>query len=449
MFTAAAFLLFAVTFAALALARHPIYGLYFYFSTFFAHPPSRWWGQMLPDLRWSLSSALIVAIAVLLHRNRLKAKPIWTSSTPAAVLIAYATWMWMQTPWALARETHIDGSIQYVKYLLAFWFIYRAVDTKEHLRDLMFMIALGCGILGLLAYFTDRTGDRLEGVGGPGINDANTLGMYLAVGAVVCGGLILTQRGWRQYLTFGAMAFTLNAFVLANSRGALIALVAGTLVLTALKARAHRLLFWSLAVLAVPAAVSIVDETFIERMFTIQDSVAQSEEMDGSSRARVELKKAQIRMFLDHPLGAGHRGTAALSPNYLAREFLTLSTPDESSAARSSHNTFLSSLVEQGVLGATLFLMMFGWLAVTMVRIKRWQKASVDPQLITYGATLCGGLTVVLVAGLATDYLMAEVQFWLLAGLVSVIRFAKEPQAAVQVVAPKPSIQHLRRAQQE
>lgn len=37
-----------------ALVRHPVYGLVTYVLMLYLHPPSRWWGEALPDLRWSL-----------------------------------------------------------------------------------------------------------------------------------------------------------------------------------------------------------------------------------------------------------------------------------------------------------------------------------------------------------------------------------------------------------
>ena len=48
------------------------------------------------------------------------------------------------------------------------------------------------------------------------------------------------------------------------------------------------------------------------------------------------------------------------------------------------------------------------------------------PSLPRSGRLLCGALVVVLVAGIATDYLTEEVQFWLFAGLIAV--FWPEPQ---------------------
>src|SRR5262245_28767941 len=49
----------------LAFVRHPIFGLGAYLLAFFNHPPDRWWGQSLPDLRWSLLAAAVTLVAAL------------------------------------------------------------------------------------------------------------------------------------------------------------------------------------------------------------------------------------------------------------------------------------------------------------------------------------------------------------------------------------------------
>lgn len=424
MIALALFVALSIACTVLALTRHPIFGLYFYLATIYVHPPSRWWGQTLPDLRWALLAAAITGVGVILHKRREVERPLWLANPPAFILSSYATWMWIQCLWAADLTTHLEGCVQYVKYLLAFWLIVCAVDSKEHLRNFLFAHAIGCGLLGVYARMTERIGDRLDGVGGPGIDDANTLGMYLATGAIVCGGIILAQNGWRRYLAFVVMALILNGFVLANSRGALLGLVSGALLFALLKARAHRRVFWTLAILAIPASAVVVDQAFVDRMFSIRSAIEQSVEMDGSARSRVELKKAQVQMFLDYPMGAGFRGTATLSPRYLDRQWLAVDHSGDSQDARSSHNTFLSTLVEQGLPGAIMFLVLLVWLGMTSLRVGGWDKRKVDPELTTLAAALCGALVVVYVAGIATDYLMAEVQFWLFASLVVAIRLA-------------------------
>src|SRR5687767_13695590 len=63
--TALAFL--AIFFGGLVLAFYrPLFGLGVYVWTFYANPASAWWGQDLPDLRWSMSAAVVTLIAYLL-----------------------------------------------------------------------------------------------------------------------------------------------------------------------------------------------------------------------------------------------------------------------------------------------------------------------------------------------------------------------------------------------
>ncbi len=423
MYYAVAFVVFSLVCTVLAFKRHPIFGFYFYLTTTFVYPTGRWWGYMLPDLRWAFLSAFITGVAIIFHQGKLHSKPIWLANPPAVVMVLYSGWMWLQTPWALDLETHLDGSVRFVKYLVAFWFVYRIVDSKERLRDLLFAHVLGCGLLGILAQFIGRDGDRLDGVGGPGIDDANTLGMYLATGAIVGIGLFVTQTGWRRYLSLASLVVIVNGIVLANSRGSFIGILAGGLLLTVCRAKQHRWLLRAFLLVGAIGLTVIVDQTFIDRMFSIQDVASDDDRTDTSTRSRAELAKAQVQMFLDYPMGTGHRGTAVLSTRYLDRKWLTLDHGgDESTAARSSHNTFLTTLVEQGVPGAILFVSLTIWCLVAAVRIRGMNGLRGDPEIITLGAAVCGALAAVWVAGNTADYLMAELQFWMFACLVSTLQ---------------------------
>ena len=423
MSSAVLFALLAVVCTVFAFTRHPIWGFYFYLATTYVFPPVRWWGYMFGGMRWALLSAAVTVLAIMFHKGKLLPKPLWVGNGPAVLLIMYASWMWLQTPWALDLDAHINGTSIYTKYVLAFWFVYRVCDTKEHLRDSLLAHLLGCTFLGVLAQFTGRDGDRLDGVGGPGIDDANTLGMYLVTGVIIAIGLFLTQKGWRRYLSLICMAIVANGFILANSRGAFLGLAAGGIVLAVSKAKEHRRIFWAFALFGVLGLASLVDEAFINRMFTIQDVSSHDEDADMSARSRVEVAKAQLRMFIDHPMGVGHRGTASLSAEYLDRKWLS-SGGDEDQRARSSHSTFLTALVEQGVPGVLMYIAMVIWIFGAIWRIRGLKKPTDDPELATLGSAMCAALVSVLVSGNTADYLLAEVHFWQLAALVSMLQFS-------------------------
>src|SRR3954451_10931235 len=101
----------------LAFIRTPLFGLFTYIGVFYLHPPSRWWGHFLPDLRWSLLAAAATFIATLFHRTKSE-RASWLATTPAKLLIAYTLWLWVQNLWALDQAQHFEASFLFTKYLV-------------------------------------------------------------------------------------------------------------------------------------------------------------------------------------------------------------------------------------------------------------------------------------------------------------------------------------------
>lgn len=447
MLTALAFLTGFFTLLGLALFRHPIFGLYAYMATFYIHPPSRWWAQNLPDLRWALLSAGVTLLALFIHRSRLQpGRAPWYASVPGTMLIAFVTWFWVQSFWALDADAHRQAAIQLSKYLVAFYLIHRLAETPERLRDILLVHVAGCMYLGIIALMTDNFVEgRLNGVGGPGIDDANSLGMFLGTGVVAAAILALVERGWRRISCIVAAPVILNGIVLAASRGAFLGVLAGGLVLFIVKPPQYRRLFWVFAVIGTIGAVSLMDQRFIDRMLSITDAVEHTEEIDSSAQSRWELKAAQLRMFAEYPFGSGHKGTAALSPRFLDAKWLTYRPgEDESAAARASHNTFLTALVEQGIPGAIIYVVLVAWGVLNVMRLWRAVRTG-RPREAAYGGAAAAALAVVLIAGVFTDYLMAEVQIWMLALLAAhrlLARGAVVPAVASAVPAGPAAATH-------
>jgi hypothetical protein len=127
----------------------------------------------------------------------------------------------------------------------------------------------------------------------------------------------------------------------------------GTLVLILLRPPKRAWRFWGAGALGVVAGGVAGRYEVCRSRAVAQGAVEQGGRIDGSAENRMVLLEAQMRMAAGYPHGAGHRGTAALSPQYLDREWLTFGTDDsEEEAARSSHNTFMTVLVEQGIPGS-------------------------------------------------------------------------------------------------
>lgn len=74
--------------ALLAVSIHPFYGLAIYYLDYYSHPPLRWWGNSVPDLRWSLLAAAVLFIAYNVRRS--------------AISYDLKVWMFPQTKWFVA-----------------------------------------------------------------------------------------------------------------------------------------------------------------------------------------------------------------------------------------------------------------------------------------------------------------------------------------------------------
>ncbi len=433
MISAAVFALAFFGCLVLAFTRHPVFGLYAYFASFYIHPPSRWWGAMLPDLRWAFLAGAVTIAAVFLHRQKLTSDHrIWMATVPGAALLAFVAWFWVQNLWALDTDSHFRASVQFTKYVVAFYLVYRLAQEEAAVRNILLLHVGGCFFLGLLCAFLGRDmGARLDGVGGPGIDDANTLGMYLATGVVVAATIVLGESGWRRIVAALAVPVMLNGLILTGSRGAFLGMVVGGAVLFLLRPPRRTWVFIAAGIVGIAGAVSLMDQKFIDRMFTIKAAALESEEMDSSAESRWVIIDAQFQMASAYPQGTGHRGTAALSPIYLDERWLTRASPD-GPAARSSHNTFMTVLVEQGLLGAAIYVWIVAWGLLAVLRLRRWARRGVPSALVMPAAACCTGIAVIWTAGQFTDYLIAEVQFWLFALLAASIERIRIAQLAHQ-----------------
>jgi O-antigen ligase len=104
-----------------------------------------------------------------------------------------------------------------------------------------------------------------------------------------------------------------------------------------------------------------------------------------------------------------------LSPNYIPEQFLS------ETGRRSSHNTFMAALVDQGFPGAILLLGIYLWAGRALVRLKRLDEQGLPLIFGIYRAAIGTALMSCLISGLFLNLLKTEVQIWLVALLASLI----------------------------
>ena len=391
----------------LAFYSHPGFALFSYLWIFYNHPPAYWWGADLPDLRYSLFAAVAAFFAALSIKTQRTAP--WFSNAGAKLITAYAVWMWIQVPWAIDSSVHVEGAILFTKYVILFYIIYKIASDEKTMEGFFWAHIAGCFLFGWVAYTSHVTG-RLETVGGPGVDDANLLAAHMITGLGVAGFMFMGLKGHRRWAAFFPIPFILNGIILTQSRGAFLALLASAPVAWYLSPRTHRRFVLIAIVLGGVLFLSLSNEEFWERTSTIFGAGdSQSQE------TRVHIIGPQFQMFLDYPLGAGHRGNEFLSPKYIPEEFMS------NAGRRSAHNTFMAVLVDQGLPGALILTGLYVWVGVSLRRLKRLDKQGLPMLLGDYRAAVGTALVSCFVSGLFLNMLKTEVQIWFLALLASLI----------------------------
>jgi O-antigen ligase len=409
--TALVFLIFFLAGCVLAFVRHPIYGLITYVGVYYLHPPSRWWGQDLPNLRWSLLVAVLTLVAVVLSRRRTPRLPPAAHKVLAG-LVVFVLWCMVQSLWALDPQMHRELIIIVAKYTLLVLLIIKCVDSEQHLRLFLWSHVLGCFYLGWIVFRT-YIGGRFEGFGGPDINEANAGALQIVTGIFVASSLFLTGRWRARAALLGCMPFIVNALVATMSRSGFLAAGVGGIIFNLFTPLRERRLVRLLSVLAAILFLLLTNPLYWLRIASVTQVGEEVEGVDTGS-GRLVLMSAQVRMFLQHPLGCGHRCTAVLSPQFLDDRYLTGSGE---SRERSSHNTFLTTLVEQGVIGAALYILLVVWILKYVRELGRRLKGREGflPGLLPAVAAI---LVSIVVGDMFVDYLKLEVRMWFVAILL-------------------------------
>lgn len=407
----------------LAIVKHPFYGMLTYMLVFYMSPEEAWWSGEIPALRWSMLAAAITLIAILLHPSPPSSRPPWYNTRPAPWLIAFAVWLWIQTPWALNLDAHLFLASLFTKYVLLYAVLYTCLSEPKHIRQFYFAHIIGCFLWGYLAYENPGSGGRLESLGSGDVAGSAFASMQLGTGIAFAGFAFLGAAGIRRWLAFSSLPFILNAIVLMATRAAFVGLLGGVVasIFFTPKSR-RRIVFLALAI--APALLFVLaNDLFWSRMSTIVPDV-DTEERDLSAESRILIAKANLQMFLDHPMGVGHRGNETLSPQYLSSYLLTVKN---GTRVRGAHNTFLAVLVDHGFIGLAIFLL-FQW---SIARSLLWNRYRSSPGLNgEFGLYLAGIATALMIYwGNAqfANFTKSEVVIWI-AALTSVLEWmAKKP----------------------
>jgi O-antigen ligase len=269
-------------------------------------------------------------------------------------MLAFALWSSISILWTIDWDSTITRAGTYLQSLVLAWLIWLLVDNEKRVQGLLQAYVLGtcvCALGVIYNLMEGRTFAQLDDVDGPasdrysvtGLNP-NDLGLMLALSIPMIFYLLARRRG----NLVGALLFWLQfvvcvpTIVLSGSRGATLAAGAALL---ALPLTVIRLPSWQ-RILAAVACSSIVIFAVVKvpadtwnRLFRLGTEIS-----EGTMTHRTQIWAASLVVFRDHAfvgVGAGAHPAAVVA--ILSRALV-------------AHNTFLSVLVELGVIGELLLI---------------------------------------------------------------------------------------------
>jgi O-antigen ligase len=158
----------------------------------------------------------------------------------------------------------------------------------------------------------------------------------------------MAKEKWVRLSFYGMVFFSVVAVVLTFSRGGAVAL-GMTLIVMALRSR-HKVLVIALLIASIIPVVILAGSAYTNRLATVADPMS-----EGSSASRIYLIKIGLHMWRDYPIfgvGFGRTNQQALMPRYYADV-----VSSKKYAVKVLHNSYIQILVDCGLLGIMIFVL--------------------------------------------------------------------------------------------
>jgi O-antigen ligase len=408
--------------------KQPIWGLMSYLFAFYMHPPVRWWGESLPDLRWSFSASILTLIVVFMAKGETKLK--FFEFKENKLLLTFFVFLLIQSFRVESDILHFFYISLFFKLLILIFIIQNSIKGE---RDLLFFLAvnaIGCSYFGYLG-LTEHSGGRLETVGGPGLTSANQLAQHVGVILFFSAYLLLSNQS-RNIKIFALITtpILLETIMLTQSRTVLIAIVLTGVIAILYPPPKAKKKFYILAILGGFAFSILLGSQIVDRLNELAAN-NEHQEQDKSAASRMVIIKSQWKMFLDSPvIGHGHRSTLLLSPTYIPAEYRdNVSGGANVQSYRASHNFIMAMLVDHGIIGSILyFLVIFSCLKKSreIANIRSDDTEIINLQTMGIGLGL--GLIFFMIAGLGSNNKVLEIDIWLYAVIPLVYQMIKDKE---------------------
>jgi probable O-glycosylation ligase (exosortase A-associated) len=264
---------------------------------------------------------------------------------------------------AIDSDLALDSYTRFLPTVVMALLTLMLTDTVERLRQLLLVIALSVGFLGLRfgLYGVVHGGVRFSMGHGGLMDDNNDLALGLAMVVPLCWyGCDMVRQRWLKLLFLIFVVFTIAAIVMTYSRGGALSLIVA-IALVGFRSRRKGLVVAFFALITVPIGY-LVGNAYWDRLATIQDPTEEA-----SARSRFVFAEAALECAKDYPLvgvGFGGRNFMLIENKYV-----------EAEQSLMAHNTYLQVLVDSGVMALFMYSgLLFGtilWLGKAAAIAKR------------------------------------------------------------------------------
>jgi O-antigen ligase len=264
--------------------------------------------------------------------------------------------------WSLYPEGTLIEAFSYVQLFTMVWLIWELAPGVQEQMHLMRAYVFGTFVSGIdtLYLFLSHQESVYQRYAGAKL-DANDLGLIMALSIPMSYYLLIQNHGRMVWVYRVHLILAGTTILLTASRGATLATVVALTIVPLTQARLggrQRVALLLTVILLIGGILFFVPETSWERLATVPSEFEQ-----GTFTGRTIIWKAGWEIFRAHPfVGIGANAFRVI----VSRELAEPIRMGDADPAPPAHNTFLSVLVEQGVLGFAVFCGMLGALAVSL-----------------------------------------------------------------------------------
>jgi probable O-glycosylation ligase (exosortase A-associated) len=298
------------------------------------------------NLQFAAAAAGMVLLSLVITRDKLRMS--WTP--PVVTLFLFVVWMCVSTAFAISPAGSWPQLDKVLKIQLMTAIALLAFHERKHIELFVWVNALSVaffGIKGGIYTITTGGGGRVWGPEGTFIEDNNDLAVAIIMVIPLLNYLrVVATRSWVRICLLVSMLLCALSALGSQSRGALLAIAAMTLILWY---RSDRKVIAGLLIAAAAVGLlAFMPQSWEQRMSTIG-----TYEDDGSAMGRINTWKFCANL-------AAHRLTGGGFDIYNVPNFMAYGPP-EARSVHVAHSIYFSVLGEHGYVGLLLFILVW-WL---------------------------------------------------------------------------------------